>query len=355
MVTASLALSGRWFNGHDGHRQAVQVCTRSDRLVMCVDDGFQRDYALDSLRCGDFFDGVPGAIELPDGGSLWLDGSAEQLRALVRQRSQGWAMGLATRAWAVVLCTVVLVALVAWIDRQAIGWAADQVLRIVPASVDRRLGQALLRGADQSWLKRSQLSSPRRTAILESFERAADRGAPGVAGDLVFRRTSSASEGGFNAFALPDGTVVLLDGMANALSDDELLMVLGHEIGHVVHRDGMHQIARSLGLLAMAATVWGDFSTWAATLGAGVPMQAHSRDAEREADAFMREFARRAGIPPAAEVSLWRKLQDLERMHDTDAIPGWASTHPATQERLRAAEQAAAGTAGVPATPAATR
>lgn len=331
-----IEISARWFDGTNGAPHAATLLVDNVDLVVCA-AAQQRRYPLAALRLGDRFPGVPLAVGLPDGGSLWVEVDAAGLDALARTGLVAW---VAARAWAVALCVVLLVGAILCLDRYAIGWIANQVLHVVPESLDRRLGEKVLEGADAVWLARSRLSSPRRTALTEKFEGAAERSAPGVNVNLVFRRMPKGA--GFNAFALPGGTIVLLDGLAQELDDDELLLVLGHEVGHVVHRDGMHAVVRSFGLAALASTVWGDFSTWAATFGATVQAQAHSRDAERAADTFMREFARRNSISADAEVRLWNHLRELEEESGGDPIPDWLSTHPDTEERIRSAR----GTAG---------
>lgn len=335
-------IAARWFDGRAGNPNDVGLLVDGDDLLLTSTAGLRR-YSLGAVRGGDRFAGLPLALELPDGGSLWVDGSDDDLRALLPDRRGSIVGWLTARTWAIVLCLVLLLTLIAWLDRHAVGWVAARALRVVPASVDKGLGEKVLLGADAAWLERSKLPSKRRTALLERFEKAATIGAPDVQVNLVFRRMRNEDDGGLNAFALPGGTIVLLDGLAEELEDDELLLVLGHEIGHAAHRDGMHAVARSLGLMALASTVWGDFSTWAATFGATVETQAHSRQAERAADDFMREFARRNSLRPEVEVGLWETMRELQDFRGGD-LPSWLSTHPATEERLAAARAAASGT-----------
>ena len=65
----------------------------------------------------------------------------------------------------------------------------------------------------------------------------------------------------------------------------------------------------------------------------------HSREAEREADAYARACIARAGIDPRVMVSLWKKFQ-VEREQRGSAMPtAWLSTHPGLEERLREAQQ----------------
>ncbi|MBV5311622.1 M48 family metalloprotease, partial [Chromatium okenii] len=36
-----------------------------------------------------------------------------------------------------------------------------------------------------------------------------------------------------NAFAMPDGTIRVYSGLMDSMNDDELLFIIGHEVGHV--------------------------------------------------------------------------------------------------------------------------
>lgn len=61
-----------------------------------------------------------------------------------------------------------------------------------------------------------------------------------------------------NAVALPGGTILIFSGLVNALqSDDELLFVIGHEIGHLANRDHLRSLGRTLIFTFIAAVFFG--------------------------------------------------------------------------------------------------
>lgn len=143
----------------------------------------------------------------------------------------------------------------------------------------------------------------------------------------------------FNALTLPGGTMVLLDGLTSALTDEQLIAVVGHELGHVVHRHTMERVVRQASLLAMASVVFGDISALAAAVAAGYQDLHYSRDAEREADAFAIEFLRRGHVPVRHMVEAFEEFRSREGSADP---PGFLRSHPPTEERLRLARKAAA-------------
>src|SRR5690606_4047665 len=116
---------------------------------------------------------------------------------------------------------------------------------------------------------------------------------------IEFRR---GGDFGANALALPHGALVVTDELVFLLEDDrELLGVLAHEIGHVVHRHALRSVLQNSAVFVVIALVTGDVSS-GAVLGGALPafllQRRFSRAFEREADAHALATLRAAKIPP---------------------------------------------------------
>lgn len=140
---------------------------------------------------------------------------------------------------------------------------------------------------------------------------------------------------GPNAFALPGGTVVLTDDLI-ALSDDRDMVagIMGHEIGHVVHRHSLQQIYRALGIATVVGFLAGETGPVieAMLLEGNLLLQlAFSREHEFEADAFAVDITHRAGLDPEG---LIRFFDHLEELGLKDPLPAWGSTHPSNADRV---------------------
>jgi metalloendopeptidase OMA1, mitochondrial len=143
-----------------------------------------------------------------------------------------------------------------------------------------------------------------------------------------------------NAFALPGGKVGVYSGLLTfSTSDDELAIVMGHEIGHVTARHGAERISQ--GLIVAGAGVLLDLSTKNTKshdallvgygLAAGGGMLAFSRSHESEADYIGIRFAARAGYDPRAAITFWQKM---EKESKGGKVPAFLSTHPTHETRI---------------------
>lgn len=349
-----------WFDGQTTRRWRAHLLLAKGVLRIAPDAvGMPRRYMARDVGVSEAALDTPLALNLPDGSTAWVDDTvlaqaldatlrkARQRRrrdttglaGLMRAWSQSNMVGRLVRSWpGVVACLLSSIALLVWFDRQGATLAADAAMGVIPHTVDEKLGNVAFATIQKEWLSPSQVAAERQQRLRKRFDDLVLAARIDRDVDLRFFRMKSGS-GGFNAFALPNGTIVVLDDMTEGLSDDELMMVFSHELGHVVHRHGLRAAVRSLGLLSVASVAIGDFSSVAATVISSLQTFHYSRAAEREADHFGRDLARLAGLPPGTEEAVWKKLMQ-QQGGDADDLPDWLSTHPSTDERLRAAREA---------------
>lgn len=352
--------TARWFDGQENRAQDVRVrLTRNHLEFMPWPPRPQtstsappseaelaasqpsrpglRRYARASLQVGEWWRHSPTPVGLPDGGTIWLPADCTMGRAL-----GGQSMGAQVIAsWPLALCSLVaLIALMVWFDRQGAGLLARAALPLVPRQLDVAVGEQVEQQLEHAWLKPSHLPLQRQLAIRERFDGIAERVFPDVYLDVRFARQGDRP--GFNAMALPNGTIVLFDGLVEAMTDDELMAVLGHEAGHVTHRHAMRQLVQGAGLLAVAGVMLGDFSTVAAGTLATAQTLRYGRNAERESDAEAQRLILREHLPNETLVGAWIKLRDGMRAEEYPATgAAWLSTHPPIGERIESARRAA--------------
>lgn len=140
-----------------------------------------------------------------------------------------------------------------------------------------------------------------------------------------------------NAFCMPGGKIGFYTGILNRLklSDDEVAMVMGHEIAHALREHARERMGKNaatgLGanLLSQALGL-GQVGQTVTQYGAQLLTLEFSRQDESEADLVGMELAARAGFDPRAGVTLWQKMGAASK----GAPPQWLSTHPSGNRRI---------------------
>ncbi len=147
-----------------------------------------------------------------------------------------------------------------------------------------------------------------------------------------------------NAFCMPGGKIMFYSGLITQLhlTDDEIAIVMGHEISHALREHSREQVSQ-----AIAAKTAIDLGTTLLGLDAGASDVASigyenfiatkfSRTDESEADRMGLELAARAGYDPRAGVTLWRKM--MKASQGNGKPPEILSTHPADEKRIQEIE-----------------
>ncbi len=149
-------------------------------------------------------------------------------------------------------------------------------------------------------------------------------------------------ENQINAFCMPGGKIVVYEGLMKLVSsDDELAVVLGHEIAHAVAKHSNERMsqevlaqygARILGnsladksaaVQALAGKVYGI----GAQYGMVLPF---SRKHESEADYMGLVLMTIAGYNPDVAVNFWKKMASSGQSN----VPEFMSTHPSDARRI---------------------
>ncbi|MDE2615882.1 MAG: M48 family metallopeptidase [Burkholderiales bacterium] len=145
-----------------------------------------------------------------------------------------------------------------------------------------------------------------------------------------------------NAFCMPGGKIAFYTGILDQLqlTDDEVAMVMGHEIAHALREHARERMGKGAVTEGLARVGGAVVAAWlgvdprltdgAARGGASLAKLSFSRSDETEADLVGMELAARAGYDPRAGVSLWHKMSAASK----GAPPQWLSTHPSGQARI---------------------
>jgi len=146
-----------------------------------------------------------------------------------------------------------------------------------------------------------------------------------------------------NATCAPGGKITFYTGLVRQLkmTDDEIAIVMGHEIAHALREHGRERVSQAYAQNALTTTALAAAPNSAAQIEAAntvahyLYMLPNSRQNESEADAMGLELAARAGYKPEASVAVWRKMQAQEGGPNRGRQPAqFTSTHPSHETRI---------------------
>lgn len=162
----------------------------------------------------------------------------------------------------------------------------------------------------------------------------------------------------FNAFAAPSGLIFFYSGLVETMnSENELLSVMAHEIGHIVKRHladrmkkGTYSSIASLGL-ALAAVAFGGNAApvlLSGALATGQSLNLHfSRQNEEEADAMAFTWMERMHRDPNGQARMLESMRRIAR-YRSEKLPQYLLTHPNPEARLGYVEGLIDATPAIP-------
>jgi Zn-dependent protease with chaperone function len=133
----------------------------------------------------------------------------------------------------------------------------------------------------------------------------------------------------WNAMAMGNGAVWIFDGIMKDMTDEELAIVVGHELAHYTHEHSRRQMRKGIwaqmgGLAALLAAeaIDHDAARAAAQLGTVLGMTAwmsgYGRDLEDQADRVGLRYAYEAGFDISRAPHVWQRF--LEKYGESDRL-----------------------------------
>lgn len=280
---------------------------------------------------------IPRRVTFPDGSvfETWDNDGIDRYLAETGKGGAGlvhWLEQFRLRLIVIVLLAFVLGGVV---YRWGVPALVEVAILTTPPIVPQLMAQGTLETLDKTAFSPTTLPEGRRKEITDGFARIAAQSPRGAgAYTLNFR------DGGLigpNAFALPDGTLVITDQLVTlAGGDTEMIIgVLAHEIGHVELEHSLRQFYRAAGMTGLIMLIAGDVGSSVEDVlvqGGGLLALSYSRAAEAEADRRSVELMAKAGYDPAAIARFFTLLE--EKLGDKSGT-NILSTHPGTPERKK--------------------
>jgi len=332
-------LKGSYFDGVTPIGSPATLTVAGDRVSLaagCISETHDASDLLVSPRIGR----AERFVALQGGGQFQCPDNA-LLSTLPQEVASEGPIAWLEEHWPVAIaCILVIAALLAGGYLYGLPLVVDRVAARIPIESEKALGEQTL-----EFLERAQVLAP--TGLDQSAQQRLNEKfatlSRGLKYEHQYRLELRSGRLGANAMALPGGIVVLTDELvALGGSEEEVMTVLAHEIGHVELRHALRQLLGGSVVAVVIGTMTSDIaSLGTAITGAPVILAQleYSREFESAADNFAFELMKKNDLSPLAFANM---LERLLAQRGTDAEgPAFLSTHPVTAERIARARAAA--------------
>jgi len=357
-------MQGTYYNSHSSHRQACSLHVDDNQQIL-LDGVTMEVVSLSDVTISPRIGNSSRFITFPDGEIFETNDNHavdELERSIVKKQSWFIAYQWESNKKLVALSALLFIGIIYLLIQFGIPAISRGVAHSLPPVVSIKLADQVLASLDEQVLSASTLTMQQQHELIEQFN-AYTQHIVDFKLELQFRKGNLL---GANAFALPDGVIVMTDELvALAENDWELQSVMLHEIGHVVHRHSLRQLIEGGAITALLIWLTGDIevaSSWIVSLPAILLMSAYSREAEWEADGYALQRMRDANISPQYFSDFMKKLDAFDArkssekstsddesankntQQDSDTEDQWldyVSSHPASKDRIQRFEEAA--------------
>ena len=355
-------LRGNYFDGQTSRAQMVEVQVGEGQLKLFVakdttgDEptaapSLLRAASLNELRVSERLRHAPRFITFSDGAQIEISDTVGLQQLLADTGFQEspvtrWQQSWKATALAVCITTAVIVASYHWL----LPWMSELIAAQIPNEWNKPISTQTVAFLDEKFMEPSALALERQQALSERFATLMQDEANLPPLQLLYRKSPKI---GPNAFALPDGTIVVTDELiALAAHDNEILAVLAHEAGHVHERHGLRLAIQSSFVAFVIGWYLGDVSTVLTGVSAALLESRYSREFEFAADEYGAQVLLRHQRSPMLLASMLEKLEQAAEQKNKPAdktknenenkptddsasqIGEYFSSHPETTARI---------------------
>lgn len=343
----------QYFDGISTNAQRVTPTLQGRELVLSTENGELRRASVADIKLSVNQAATYASGYFADGASVQLS-DAELIAKINPKKTLSDSLAQNWRSAS--LTVLLLVAVVFSIYRFGIPAVADASAKYVPDSWAQNIEDSVVKDLDSNLCKPTKLSEARQVELRDKFKKlqlTADKnlGTEPTA-ELLFRDCKLM---GPNAFNMGREKIALLDEMVIfAETDDAIMGVLAHELGHLHADHVMRGILRYAGVGVLSAVLLGDVSAIVAAAPAFVLRNQYTQVFEREADAYALARLKASNIPTKPLADMFRKLskhgkaqstgsesktKDDNKKTDKRKNWGWLFSHPDSDERAKLFDQ----------------
>ncbi|MBW4664354.1 MAG: M48 family metallopeptidase [Chroococcus sp. CMT-3BRIN-NPC107] len=212
-----------------------------------------------------------------------------------------------------------------------IGWIASSIVWLIPYSVEQQLGAVIV-----PVYERLAMPSPAQNTLNDLLDR--------LEAQLPSQRQNRdykvlyIPKDTVNALAVPGDRIIIYSGLVKqAQSENELMMVLGHELGHFANRDHLRSLGRAVVVQIAIASIIGDIGSIGSIAVSGIETISnaqYSQSQESQADEVGLTLLQKTYGHVAGATDFFARMSQKQQL-DIDFL----ATHPAPSRRVKEIQQ----------------
>ncbi|MDQ6989593.1 MAG: M48 family metallopeptidase [Mariprofundaceae bacterium] len=333
-----MSISGHYYPENVSQAQVANMAYEQGYCILSVQGEVVAKSLVNQLNISERLGNMLRQVRF-ENGALFESKANDDIDALLKaygqQRTSSWLHRLESKS--ITIIPLLLVALfVAWASYQ---WALPKLVHVaafaLPSSQLGMIGEGTLELLDESLLSPSQLGAKQQQTIRLRFQKLTQETGSGFDYQLYFRRMPDNVP---NAFALPDGSIILMDGLVD-ISDHpwQVDSVLLHEIGHVEQRHSLQMILHDTFITLIASVMLGEAISTSDSIAA-LPLllmqNQYSQQFEQDSDDFASQYMLKHHIDTKHFAHALQNLEAAMRGNDE------ANTSSTTEQKNEAAKEA---------------
>lgn len=350
-----MKIEGKWFDGKTSKGTMATLCITKDGrcFLQCIVEGIPqqtKEYLMPHISAR--LANTPRYITFEGDEVFETEDNLTVDMALENFKQRHWLQGvhhLESRKRNVLIALVFLSIFAFVAVKFVIPMGSQLIAQHLPTSLLNTTSKQTLAFLDKTFLKKSELKDEKKQQLRMYFQPVLDDH-PQLPLRVLFRKGDTM---GANAFALPDGTIVFTDELIKLSENNtELLAILTHEIGHIVHRHSLRRLIQNSVLSFAILSITGD-SSGISEIFLGLPLVltelGYSRKFELEADRYSINFLKEKNIDLQHFANILSRLESNAKKNNGgdnkgSAMGNYLSTHPATSERIKILKDTEAST-----------